>query len=304
MIFTSIGTGLARVSRVKRAIVVYYLVNLLFGLAVAYPLSVALRNFAGNSLMSRSLLGGIDADFLFEFIRYNNGALSVTSGIIVAAAILYAFVGLFLSGGAFSILTVSERYKPATFWSNAGRFFGRFVRLGLWSIPAFIVFYLLQFIVPLLVRVFFGSDPYQYITYWSAIVRTGVGYIGILLYYMVMDYGRIYTVLTDERSMRRALWRGVRFTFGHLGNTLGISALLFVLGACVLVLYNLVANPLESSGAILLLVLILVQQLYVFFRMWLKLTLYASEVALYESLAPVKAEPVPPPELSIAPPTP
>ena len=43
---------------------------------------------------------------------------------------------------------------------------------------------------------------------WGGWVRTGVGYIGILSYLIVFDYARIYTVMTDESSMRKAMWRG------------------------------------------------------------------------------------------------
>jgi len=285
MIFSAAKKGVIDVWQTKRIIIVYYMASLLTGLLVAYPFSMIVGNFAGNSLMGKKLGGGIDFDFLFEFLGKNSGALSALGGLIIIAAAAFALSLLFLSGGALTVYVSGERYSPGQFWGGAAHYFGRFFRLMLWSLPLLAVFFCLQFLETLFVRLFFGSDPYQSITYWGGWVRIGLAFIGILLYYVVFDYARIHVVVSGERKMRLAILEGIKFAFRHFFSVFLLALLLFVSGLLLLAAYNLISDKLTAPSGFILLLLIAVQQLYVFFRMYLRLTLLSGQLKLYSQLA-------------------
>ena len=132
----------------------------------------------------------------------------------------------------------------------------------------------------------YGSDPYQNIIWWGAWIRVGIGYIGILIYYLVLDYARIDVVINNETKMRRALWYGIKFTFRNFFKTFSLSLMLFFIGIIVLVIYNPIADSLHTPNALIILILFIVQQIYMFIRMTLKLTLYSSQVKLYNAITP------------------
>lgn len=265
-------------------VLVYYLANIIFGLLLMMPMYYLLNRFAGDTLMMQKLGGRMDMDFFFEFLIKNPTAISQFTGLLLVVPLGYWLFGLFLSGGAYSVILTGEKYSPSIFWGCAAKYFGRFLRLFIWSIPVFAILYCVQFIELGIERLIWGIDPYQYIVFWGAWTRVGIGYLGILVYYLVLDYARIQVITTDEKKMRKALWRGIKFTFRNIITTFSITFLLFISGIIILVIYNPAADSLHAASVVILLLLFFVKQIYMVFRMTLKLTLYASQASLYNSL--------------------
>ncbi len=282
MILKALRTGLNRLRIAKRLVLVYYLVNVCFGVIIALPLWAILNRFVGHSLMGADIRNGIDAQFIAELIAYNrSGLLSLGLPILFAVAI-YGLVSLFMSAGALAVLASGERYQPAVFWGAAGKFFGRFLRLALWSSLLLVVVSLLPLVAFGLQRLIYGSDPYEYISYWGFWIQIGLALLGLFFSCIAMDYARIRAVLTQEKRMRVSLWQGIRFTLENLGGTVGLAVLLFVAGVVALAIYQPLSGGLSGPTPILVGMLFLMQQLYVAWRMALRLTRYASELELYQ----------------------
>ncbi len=285
MIFSNIKNGFGRVWSNKRLVLVFYLANLLFGLILMLPFRGVLNNFVGNRLMGTKLAGRLDMDFFFDFLYHNQSVTSIFSAMILVIPAIFWLFSLFLSGGAFSILAREEKYTAAMFCNGAATYFARFFRIFLWSLPVLGVLFCLQFIETGLERLIFGSDPYQNISYWGGWVKFGLRTVGILLFGLVLDYARIHAVLTDDRRMRVSVWRGIKFAFMNFGRTFGLTLVLFLTGALVLVIYNPISDALAAPNAFVIIVLFLLQQGYMLFRTTLRLTLFASQLDLYKYVA-------------------
>lgn len=269
----------------KRMVLIFFLANLFFGLVLMIPFRAALDNFVGHSLMGAKLAGRFDFDFLFEFFKNNNNIVLTFQNMILVFPAVYWLFSLFLSGGAFAVFASGETFSRDVFWSGAARYFGRFFRLAIWSLPVFGILFCLQFIETGFERLIFGSDPYQNIIFWGAWIKFGLRTISILLIGLVLDYGRIHAVLNDEQRMRISLWHGIKFAFGNLPQTFGLTFALFLMGAVVLVIYNPIADRLSAPNAFVIAILFLLQQAYMFFRMMLRLTLFSSQMHLYKGLS-------------------
>ncbi len=292
MILQSLQAGWQMVRANKRMLAVFYLANLFFGLLLMWPLRAMLKGFIGDSMMGEKLGGALDMDFLFEFIKHNEQAGSVFFGLVLivpAAAWLFT---LFLSGGALAIFAKGEKYEPELFWGGAAKYFGRFCRLVLWSLPVLALLFCLQYLESGAQRLFFGKDPYENITYWGGWIKTGLRTFGFLLFGMILDYARIHAVLTDENKMRLSLRAGLRLISRNFLSTFGLALLLLVIGGLALAIYNSLANGLAAPSGLVILLLFLLQQFYMLFRATLRLMLYASQLHLYRALvsAPVPAE--------------
>ncbi|MGH7595978.1 MAG: hypothetical protein ACREOI_06470 [bacterium] len=290
MILPSLKSGFAQVRANKRMVAVFYLANLCFGLLLLLPLRSILKSFVGDSQMAAKLGGPLDMDFLIEFLKYPEGVVPAFMGLILIVPAAHWLFTLFLSGGVFATFAGGERYNAAFFWGNSAKYFGRFVRSTLWSLPVFAVLFCLQFLETGVQRLIFGSDPYQNITYWGGWIKVGLRQIGFLLFAMILDYARIHVVLTDERRMRTSLLQGLKFVLGNFLYTFGLALSLLIVGGVVLVIYNPIANNLSAPNALIVFMLFVWQQVYMLFRTLLRLTTYASQLALYRQRA---AEPVP-----------
>lgn len=287
----SLKVGIAQMWKYRRIVMIFFLTNFIFGLLLMLPVRAALSGFASETLMGQMLAGRFSFDFLFEFFRENSGVAGVYAALFMVLSAIYWLLGLFLSGGAFAVLRNDQLFRSSDFWSGCGKFFGRFLRLVLWSLPVFVVLFLLQFVWSGIEYLIWGSDPYQYITFWGAWIKFGLRVISLLLFAMVLDYSRIYVVLTDENRMRVALWRGIKFVFGNFGAAFMLAMILYLAGLAVLALYNPIANVLSAPVSWVIVGLFVVQQLYMFWRMMLRLTLYASQMSLYLNRTE-EAEPV------------
>jgi hypothetical protein len=290
MLLHSLKFGFAHVRANKRMVAVFYLANLCFGLLLMLPLRSMLKSFVGNSQMCEKLGGPLDMDFLIEFFKYTEGVVPAVTGLVLIVPAANWLFTLFLSGGAFAMFAGGEKYNATFFWGSSAKYFGRFVRLTLWSLPVFAVLFCLPYLETGVQRLIFGSDPYQNITYWGGWIKIGLRQIGFLLFAMILDYARIHAVLTDERAMRISLLQGLKFVFGNFVYAFGLALLLLILGAVALVIYNPIANSFSAPNALIVILLFAWQQIYMIFRTALRLTTYASQLDLYRQRA---AEPAP-----------
>jgi len=284
MIFSSIKTGFARMLTNKRMVGTYFVANFIFGVILMLPFRAVIKNFAGNSLMGTSLAGHLNMDFVFDLLAHKRDLFSVMGTMILVVPLVYWFVNIFLSGGAFVVFASEGKYDKQQFWGGASAYFGRFLRLGVYSLLFFALFFAVQFLETLVMKIFFHSDAPQNISYWGGWIKFALRTLGILLYGVVFDYARIMIVLKDEREIFKTLWRGVKFTFRNFGRVFSLAFILFIIGAVVLVIYNPIANVLAVPNALVVFALFLLQQGYMLFRMGLRLTLFASEVTLLGKL--------------------
>ncbi len=285
MIFGCLRSGLAQVWASKRLVLPFYLLNLVFGLFMMLPLGFALDDFIGKSMMRQQLGESMDYNFLFEFLHYADSGITSVKGMVLTVPFAYWLAALFLSGGALATLAGRGKYVPSAFWGGAASHFGRFLRLMLIAIPFLIVLFCLRYLVSLVQWIFFGSDPYEYIIYWGAWAKMALGFLGLILFGLIFDYARIHLVLTENRKARKSLWQGICFAAKNLKNTVGLALILFAGGWLAVLVYYLTSNLFSASGWFIVIALLIWQQLYIVFRMALRLTTYSSQMELYRKIS-------------------
>jgi hypothetical protein len=291
MILTSLKSGLVRAFSTKRLMLVLYLASVLPALAVALPLRDALMSFAGDSLAGSELVHGVHADFLAELVTANRAAAPALAVMLALGSTAFWFVSLFLSGGALAILARDEPYRADEFWRGAAMFFGRFLRLTLWSTLLVAVLSLLPLSLREIERLAFGPDPYQYVSYWGTWIDVGAIAVALFFFRICFDYARIHAVLTGEKRTRRSLWYGVRFATGHPIRAGGLAVAVFLLGGVALLLYLAISPAFDGATTALVVAAIVLQQLYVLWRVAMRVTRYGSEISLFKNLTPKRAEP-------------
>ncbi len=285
MILAGLEHGFAQMRANPRMVLVFYLANFFFGLILLLPFRAMLSSYLGDSAMGAKLGGPLDMDFVFEFFSNNQGVTAMQTSLLLIVPGLYWLFGLFLSGGALSIFASQDRYTPQQFWGSAATYFGRFVRLALCSIPVLIALFCVQYLELGVQQLVWGEDAYQNITYWDGWTRIGIMALSMIFFGAIFDYARIHAVLNEEKKMRVSLWQGLKFSLKNFLATFGLALLVFLAGALVLAIYNPIANSFSAPSGLIVFMLFLLQQFYMFARMTLKLTLYASETYLYQQRA-------------------
>lgn len=300
--------GAGRVNRAPVMLLGMALVTFL----IALPLSLALRGMIaahlGRSLAADTAASGTNYDWWQEFSAQASGlATTFVPSIIGFGAVLDNLAGLadnlalattiavavgawlviwsFLSGGVLDRYARNRPTRVHGFFAAAGTHFWRFLRLGVFALAAY--YLLFAFVHGWLL-----DDLYGALTRNLTVERTAffvrvacyAAFAALLIAVnLVFDYARVRIVVEDRRSAIGALLGSLRFLRRHRRAVYLylLNTLLFVLLAG---LYALAVPGAPGAGAWMWLTLI-VGQLYIIGRHYLKLLFYASEVAFFQSAA-------------------
>ncbi|MCA9735273.1 MAG: hypothetical protein H6696_15800 [Deferribacteres bacterium] len=267
----------------KRLVFFYFTLSLLLSLIVVEPLRSFLKEYLGSSMMSARLESGLDMDFLTEFLFHSPAFLYVFFPLFFITLIAYMLLNLLFSAGTISLFLQDKGYDSAFFWGNAGRYFWRFFRITLWSLLLLLILFGLSFLLESLRTVWYGKDPYRDIIHTWAVSRIVLRFLILGFVYMVMDYARILTVQQDETRMYRVVFSAIVFVLRNFIRTVPIALIYSLSGLLFLFAYQYISPPiLYKAGGVTVLLVFLLQQIVILLRMFLKVSLYASETLLFK----------------------
>ncbi len=303
---SALRDGLRRVNRAPLVVLGMFLVTLF----VALPLSLALRGMIqahlGASLEADTLAAGANADWWQEFSAQAAGlattfvpsvigfgaVLDNLSGLldnvpvattVAGATLAWLVIWSFLSGGVLDRLARNRPTRTAGFFAACGTHFWRFLRLG------FLGWFVYLFLFRTLHDLIFQDAFYRLVRDLTverqafAIRLAGYVIFGALLVFCVMlfDFARVRIVVEDRRSALGALIASVRFVRRNFGRVVALYLLNGLLFVVLLALYA-VATPGAPRSGLHAIVVLLIGELYILARHYLKLLFYASETALFQ----------------------
>jgi len=304
----SFRDGGGRVARAPAVLVGVWLLNLLVALPLTLMLRDAIAEQLGPSLRAEEAARGFDVDWWNEFearaddlgktfapavigfaaplrniSRLADGAALPAAPVLLAVA-AWLLLWTFLSGGIIDRYARNRPTRAQGFFGACGDWFGRMVRLGLISGLAYYV--LFRYVHPLLFDQLYGWLTHDLPVERRAFVYRLILYMlfGLLAVavHIWVDVARVRAVVEDRRSMIYAYVAGWRFLRQHLLQVLGVYALIAAALFVLLALYALVAPGARVQGGWIWIVLF-VSQIYLAGRLWLKLQVSASLVALYQA---------------------
>jgi hypothetical protein len=303
----ALANGIRRVNKAPAILGCVFIVTLLTALPFSLVLRETLRVHLGNSLAADEAARGVNYEWWTEFSAQSTGiARTFTTTIIGFAAVLdnlstfldngsrpaailwlggaYLVLWLFLSGGIIDRYARNRPTRSHEFFAACGVYFVRFLRLA----PMMALTYYVLFRY---VHGWIFDDLYERLTRDLTVERTAFMWrvslyalfgLPLVVANVIFDYAKVRAVVEDRHSMIGAVLAGVRFVRRNAG---GVAALYFMDGllfVVVIAIYALVAPGAGNPGLRLWLGL-MVSQLYLLARLWVRLVFSASEVSLFQS---------------------
>ncbi len=299
--------GIRRVNRAPALIAGLCLLTLLIALPLSIALGGMIEAHLGRSLVADRIAAGADYDWWQEFLAQASGlgttftpsiagfgaVLTNLSGLldnqplaatVAGATVAWLLIWSFLTGGIIDRLARDRRTRSMGFFAACGANVWRILRLGVFAL---IVYYVLfAWVHPWIFDVAYAWMTRDVTVERTAFMIRGAGYAlfgGLLiLFNVIFDYARIRIVVEDRRSALGALVAGGRFARRHLSGVCALysmnAAVFIVAGA----LYALTAPTVPGEGLALWGAL-LVGQVYIAARHYVKLLFYASQTALFQA---------------------
>lgn len=282
--FKAIAGGMGTTLRKPRIVVILYVINLAFGLVVALPFLALVQNEIGRSLLGVDIRP-VDLMWIGETVLEHQDALVAIVAGAAAAGLGYLGLHIFLYGGIVGRLT--DREGPAglgAFAADAGRYFGRFVRVFLISL----VFLVLTLGVLLqLLSALFKPLADAAITEWVPLILSNLHFLIALvllsIVHMVVDYTRIAVVVDGERKVLRAMRHALTFLKTRFFRAWMIYLLLVAATVAGTVVFYVVFGRLGAPTIGLIIAAFLWMQAYVVFRVWIRTLFVAAQAEFYRS---------------------
>jgi hypothetical protein len=309
-IISSLRTGLAACGRRPKLVAALWAWSLLVALAASLPLFRWLSETVSRSAEAEVLARRFSFGLFFELQQVAEPALAMVWGAALGALVLGLLANPLLAGGILEVLgSRDDRPFLHRFCRGAGHFYGRFLRLLLFSTVA-------AGILASLTAAALGAalKPLRE-SAWepgaqAAVLIVVAAVVAVLaLFWLALDYARIQVSRDDSHRMWRAFLSGLRFTLRYRGRTFGLLAatwaLLGILAAAYLAFRSMV--PSHTAGLIAL--MFAAQQAFVLARTGLRVATLAAEREMHLALRPaVGLAPLPVaeawPEPALAPPPP
>jgi hypothetical protein len=298
--------GARRVNRAPAILIGVWALTLLVSVPLTLALRAMLAQHLGSSLAADTAASGVNYDWMQEFSDQATGigttfkptiigfgaVLDNLSGFadntprpatIVGAASVYIVLWIFVAGGIIDRYARDRAMRAPGFFAGAGGFFFRFLRLA--AVQWIVYAVLFGALHPWLFNTLFPRFTREMTVERNAFaVRVGLYLVfGVVVAAatMLFDYAKVRAVVEDRRSMLSAIGAAA----GFIRRNAGAAVTLFLLnfGAFVLTIgvYALVAPGAGRAGLMMWLGLG-VGQVYVITRLWIKLTFWASETALFQ----------------------
>lgn len=302
--------GLRRATAAPTLWLWLWLANVLVALPAAWAVTASIQDSIGSSLANETMREGFDMTWYGEYREearglertfgpevtgagpfYGNLEGWVTGGMfrgpaeLVGLGLLYALLWTFLTGGVLEWLRdTSGKFSAGRLLENGGRFFFRFVRLGLLSaVLYFLVFRFHGWVFSRLDQALRDVTSER-----TVLLASLLGYlltaVLLLLVHTCFDYAKIATVTEERRSMLVAALRGVGFVLLHPARTLGLVGLWVLASGVLLLIYAGLAPGATQSTALAIGLAFVVGQLFVVLKLIARLWLYAGQVAMWRAL--------------------
>lgn len=292
-------------------IILLLVINLAFSMILAVPMYHSLKDSFGNSLVGERMAEGFDYLWWEEYrdeaqglektftpsIIGKGAILNNLEGliqlrifdlpsIILIFGLLYLILHTFLAGGILSLFRKGDtKFSLRDFFQGAGSHFFRFFLLMLFSWVFFLI-------IGQVVKGSFDSilsgvreTAFSEVTpFYLGLIFSAVVFFLFLFVQMIFDYGRIKIVLEDSANVLTSAASAFGFVFRHLGSTLGLFYLLFLVQIVFTIIYILIQGIIPQSSFLGITLTFLFQQIFIFGLIWIRCWLYSSQMELYRYL--------------------
>jgi len=287
-VFRSYGEGIKEATLQPKMISVLWFINFIFGAVIFYLFYGRFSEVIGSSLIADKLLKKLDYNFVFEFLVYNGQFTKTIFFLAFVLILVYFLVSIFLYGGILNRLVYSPksyeagrdngRFAPV-FFQGGGKFFGRFLRLTIYSLILWFVVLVFFFGLTRLTGALSAKGTKEQLSFYLFIVEVVIGLFLIYLIKMILDYTRIKIVTEDTRYVFRSLFQTIGFVFKNFGKTLGIYYLLVLTGIVIIGIYWLLRQVIPDYSLLTILITFIIYQLFIASRGWLKVAFQAAQLS-------------------------
>lgn len=281
-----IRSGLREALSARRLIIFLWLISLCGGLLIVLPFRTALTEGFGYNLAGKQLASGFNLALITDFLHHYSAQGKMMFNLAFWVGMLFIFLYTFLNGGIIAYF-VGQKSPPflVSFLQNCGKYWGRFLRLFLLSgLSLVVLLFPLMKLINTIARAITKNSSNEGYIIWTRLTGYLLIYLAFLWLAMVFDYAKIRLIIDGSKKSFRAVLKSFGFVFRNFWQTVRIYFSLVILGWILFLVYVfIVLNAPAPLSAPVFWLIVIFQQLYLMSRLWIKLSIYSSQVSLFKA---------------------
>ena len=277
--FSSVGIQLIKIPFLLLFI---YIVGFTLAFVVARPFYLTLLSETNGSMGLDVLVSKFSFMYFSDFLSVSGKALKPFQSLILLIGAIYIFLNIYFSGGILDSFK-NKSFNFSSFFSSCTNYFGRFILLYVYSFWLLIILLGLTYLLfSIFVRFASGGNER---TYFFALLPPLAIMLQLIGFVIVQnDYGKVIIGQNPSLKPSEAFWNSMIFIWRNPSTLIAFWIIVFA-GLLSAIMYLLLDNSIGMHSGITIFVMFIIQQLFVFFRTFLKvLTLaYANEFFLLKA---------------------
>jgi hypothetical protein len=287
-------SGFRNSIKFAKLIFLIYCFNLILALIVVIPFRSTLAAGFGQSMLPDTLLNGFDFTSISEFMRLDSNKIAGFFVQVKWIVMLYLFLNIFFAGGILASIINNEKYGLRSFIDGclnyAFRFLKLFIYMAIFQILVAVIVYLpLVLIMKATAKTVDSESTQFYIGLAGFLVHLFL--FSILL--MVSYYTKIRIVAEDSKKVFKYIFKSVRFVFSHFLSVFPLIILLVVSLAILICLFFFLNHIIGTSTGLTILIMFIIQQGFIFSRVFIRIWAYSSQYNLYRIFVHEKLNEIP-----------
>ncbi len=267
-------------------IVFLWITNAAFAFVLSAPIYTLLVDNLSRSTVSKELGTGFEYLWYLQFRYLYETNLSEFPLTIVSVSCIYVIIMTFYSGGIISVFSNGHKNHIVDYFYGGVKYFYRFLRITMISMLFYALAFLFNDYLGEFIRWLFINTEYVVA---DAVLRS-LRYIILVfligLISMYSDYTKVNIAVNDNLSIYRGIAESFGFLFLRKNFTRVFVVFLTVaaIGALGAVIYNIIGRLIPKSPFYYLILVFILQQLLIIFRLYIRMYIYSTEVVLYKDL--------------------
>jgi hypothetical protein len=203
------------------------------------------------------------------------------------------FLHYFFAGGILKYFDGLEiKNKAQTFFAAAAKYFFCLLRLGIYTLLVQVLFFALIAVIFSTVFERNSDSAAEPVLFTIMIFWFAVHVLFFVLISIVSDYAKIILVRENSKSVWSAIWNGFKFTIRKIYFTLPLYIILLVFPLALTGIYLLIEKSVSMENGITILLLLVIQQFYIWTRIFAKAWILGSEYDMYNTCLTAKIQPL------------
>ncbi|UFH53836.1 hypothetical protein [Spirosoma sp. KNUC1025] len=276
--------------RSVRVLSLIYGITLIMGLLVAFPFYNTLIVEDQNSLAFLKLLDGFDYTIYSDFMHRSKRTLTPLMSVGRWLGLAYLFLSVFFAGGIlarftqFSSVRLSDSFTIGAFWQACSYYVARLLGLFAVTLLFVIVGAGLWLVIGTILALILSDTLTERGQFWIGLLFFTLFALTAAFILCIGDYAKVLMIRDDESNAFRAFGRAGRLVLRNPVRTYGLYCLFILIGTGLFGLYFLIDEAIPIRGWLTILIMFIVQQLFIFARVGLKVWWLGTAYGVYERM--------------------